>query len=207
MKPCLSLVLALLCAGAGAGGAEVVDLGAQTQQIFAVRCTQCHGPQLAKPRGKFGYVTDLRRVAANPDLVVSFNPSASKLWQDIDDHDMPPRNATAGPLSEPEKSIVRAWIDAGAPKPLHAGTQPVEAVLANERTREPSTMSRALRLLGKLHVPIVHFPIALLIAAAAGDLWFAWRGRPAIHEVVRFCVALGAAAAVLGAALGWVHAA
>jgi len=194
--PYVLLAALLACSGARA---EETDPGAQALQVFSVRCTQCHGSQVAKPKGKFGYVTDLRRVAANPKLVVPFDPSASKLWQHIEHRDMPPDGATAGPLSEPEQAIVRAWIATGAPKPIHPTTQPEAFSAARGATAEPSFLSRSLRELGKFHVPIIHFPIALLIAAAVGDLWFAWRKRAGIHEVVRFCIAMGAAAAVVAA--------
>ena len=53
---------------------------------------------------------------------------------------------------------------------------------------------------------MVHFPIALLAAAAAGDFWFAWRKHTGIHPAVRFSIFLGAAGAVVGAGLGWIHA-
>jgi uncharacterized membrane protein len=60
--------------------------------------------------------------------------------------------------------------------------------------------------LGRLHVILVHFPIALLIAAAAGEAWSACRGRTAPAPAVHFCVVLGAAGAVIAAALGWLDA-
>ena len=43
---------------------------------------------------------------------------------------------------------------------------------------------------------LLHFPIALLIAAAFAELWGAWRGDRSLEPVVRFCVLLGAASAV-----------
>jgi uncharacterized membrane protein len=62
-------------------------------------------------------------------------------------------------------------------------------------------------LLGKLHIIVIHFPIALLIAAAVGELWSIWQGTRTTTPVVRFCVLLGAASAIVAAVLGWVHAA
>jgi len=66
---------------------------------------------------------------------------------------------------------------------------------------------RLLGWLGKYHVVIVHFPIALLIAAALGELWFLWRRMPGPAPAVRFCVLLGAAGAIPATALGWLLAA
>jgi len=50
------------------------------------------------------------------------------------------------------------------------------------------------------------FDPTLLIAAAGGELWSAWRGCRTPTPEVRFCVLLGAAAALASAALGWLHA-
>jgi uncharacterized membrane protein len=60
-----------------------------------------------------------------------------------------------------------------------------------------------LRRLGPLHVILVHFPIALLIAAAAREGWSVWKHRSHLDPAVQFCVCLGAVAAVATAGLGW----
>src|SRR5262249_4598145 len=73
------------------------DLGGEVKMVFQAKCVQCHGPQLPKPKGKFGYVLDLKRVAANPDLVVPGKPEESQLWDLIDNGEMPAENAKAGP--------------------------------------------------------------------------------------------------------------
>jgi len=39
------------------------DLGSEVLVVFALKCAGCHGPNLAKPKGRFGYVLDLARVA------------------------------------------------------------------------------------------------------------------------------------------------
>jgi hypothetical protein len=63
-----------------------------------------------------------------------------------------------------------------------------------------------LRWIGKFHIPIIHFPIALVMAAAMGELWALWRGSRSPSAVVRFCVLLGAGGAVAAVVLGWLHA-
>jgi hypothetical protein len=67
-------------------------------------------------------------------------------------------------------------------------------------------ITHLLRWLGKFHILVIHFPIALLTASALGELWYAWRGVRVPMPAVRFCVALGAASAVAAALLGWLHA-
>jgi uncharacterized membrane protein len=63
-----------------------------------------------------------------------------------------------------------------------------------------------LRWVGRLHVVLIHFPIALLMVAAAGELWSVWRDSQTVRMAVRFCVLLGAVAGVAAVALGWLHA-
>src|SRR5262245_43968270 len=76
-------LVAVLATGAGPAGAGLAgseagkgrrDLGAEVRAVFAAKCASCHGAHLAKPRGKFGYVLDLARVAANPKFVVPSQP-------------------------------------------------------------------------------------------------------------------------------------
>jgi hypothetical protein len=157
-------------------------------------------------------VLDLGRVAGNPKLVVPFRPEESKLWTLLRDGDMPPEDTPGGPLSAAEKEAVRAWIAAGgptAPAPPTAGPPSPTAAAPEGRTSGPGETAsgkRALRWLGKLHIPLIHFPVALLLAAALGELWSAWRGGRAPSPAVRFCVLLGAGGAVSAALLGWLHA-
>lgn len=203
MKRCL-VGFILLAACAGAAG-EVADPGAQARAIFAVRCVKCHGADVARPKGKFGYVLDLKRVAANPKLIVPFDPAASKVWEDVERDKMPPEGATNGPLSDVEKHAVRAWIEAGAPRPL-AKSPDAPASSTNTTAAASPVRTRVLRLLGKLHVPMVHFPIALLAAAALAELGSVWKKRTEIHPIVRYCLLLGTAGALVAAGLGWIHA-
>ena len=48
------------------------DAAAEVRAVFAAKCAACHGPDLAKPKGRFGYVLDLVRVANNREMVVPF---------------------------------------------------------------------------------------------------------------------------------------
>jgi hypothetical protein len=52
----------------------------------------------------------------------------------------------------------------------------------------------------------LHFPIALLFAAAGAELWAVWKQRRTPSAAVRFCLALAAVSAVPVVALGWLHA-
>jgi uncharacterized membrane protein len=174
---------------------------------------ECHGASLPRPKGKFGYAADLKRVAGNPQLVVPFQPDESKLWELIRDNEMPPEGAKAGPLTGEQKDVIRAWIESGTPTALPVpvpqalpSAMPTGTDVATEALVRPFS-EHLLGWVGKFHVLVVHFPIALLVVAAAGELWSWWRGFRVPDPAVRFCVLFGAMGAVAGAALGWLHAA
>jgi hypothetical protein len=205
-----------LMGAAGAGdarpGAER-DPAAEVRAVFAARCARCHGPDLAKPKGRFGYVLDLRRVAANPEMVVPSRPAESELWLLVRNNEMPPPDTPSGPLTAGEKEAIRAWIAAGAPagesppaEAVSRTTIPAEGADEDGPARPPRSIL-ILVWLGKFHLLVLHFPLALLVAAGAGEAWAAWRGVRAPLPAVRFCLCLGAAAAVPTAALGWLYAA
>jgi uncharacterized membrane protein/mono/diheme cytochrome c family protein len=183
------------------------DLAAEVKAVFQAKCAECHGPRVRKPKGKFGYVLDLKKLANDPKKVVPSQPEGSKLWQLVRDDKMPPEEARAGPLTQGQKQIIHDWIAAGAPSvPTEQGA-PSPADKAAEPTPPPTTGGHLLDWLGNFHVVVVHFPIALLLAAAAGEAWFAWRRVRQPAPAIRFCVLLGAASAIVAAVLGWLHAA
>jgi hypothetical protein len=181
-----------------------VDLAAEVKTVFAAKCAACHGPDLAKPKGRFGYVLDLARVAGNREMVVPSAPDESELWELVRRGEMPPADSPAGPLSAAQKQAIRAWIAAGAPAGVFGDAPTVS--LSDATLPTATTLPETLRRLGRFHVVLVHFPIALLIAAAAGEGWSILRHRSTPAAAVHFCVVLGAAGAVASAALGWLDA-
>jgi mono/diheme cytochrome c family protein len=184
--------------GAGTARAAPPDLPARVREVFAAKCAQCHGPDLPRPK-KFGYVTDLVKLADNPRLVVPFRPDESRLWLRVSEDEMPPEGARAGALSAAEKGVIHDWIAAGAP----SDPPPDEAKEEPPRPIVP----RLLGWLGRFHVLVVHFPIGLLTAAALGEAWCLVRRRRQPWAPVRFCVLLGAVSAAAAAGLGWLRAA
>src|ERR1700736_2584774 len=137
------------------------DRNGQVQAIFAAKCSECHGPQLQQPKGGVS-LHDLRQLAANSNLVVPARPEKSALWEVIQNNEMPPSYARAGPLSEQEKEAIRAWIGSLPPGvPSHAS--PNTFTLAPPPSRRQQSI---FGWLGKFHILVIHFPIALLAAAA-----------------------------------------
>jgi uncharacterized membrane protein len=151
-------------------------------------------------------VLDLGRIAGNPEMVVPSSPDESELWELVRRGEMPPEESPTGPLTEQEKEIIHAWIKAGAPADsiLSAGANPPETAAASA---PPLPWKSVLRWVGPLHLIAVHFPIALLIAAAGAEFRSMVQGSRMPTPVVRFCVLLGAVSAVATASLGWIHAA
>lgn len=184
------------------------DLASQTLAVFAAKCAGCHGPNLPKPKGRFGYVLDLVRVAKNREMVVPSSPEESEIWDLVSHNEMPPSDSPTGPLSSEQKEVIRAWIAAGAPDPATIQS-PVASTQEPERKDDVTAASWSIHILnklGSLHVLVVHFPIALIVAAAMGEFWSAWQGVRTPTEPVRFCVMLGTAGALAAAGIGWLQA-
>jgi uncharacterized membrane protein/mono/diheme cytochrome c family protein len=202
-----ALVAVAICS-AWTSAAPATDLPTEVRGIFAAKCAACHGPDLPKPKGRFGYVLDLARVSGNREMVVPFVPDESELWELVRRGEMPPEDSPSGPLTAEQKETIRAWIAAGAPN----GTGAASAeILPKPLDRSPEAthatfLKRMLGRLGPFHLLVVHFPIGLLIAAVLGEIWNARRGDRTLSPAVRFCVLVGSAGAVVAAALGWLHA-
>jgi hypothetical protein len=132
------------------------------------------------------------------------------LWTLVQNDDMPAKGAKAGPLSAQEKEILRAWITAGAPSfpaPASDLGAPSSDSAPAELTAVPLPLpQRVLGWFGKFHLLVIHFPIALLAAAALAELLAAVRGVWLPEPAVRFCVRLGTTAALGSVILGWLHA-
>jgi uncharacterized membrane protein/YHS domain-containing protein len=107
----------------------------------------------------------------------------------------------APPVSAPEKLGALATTAAEkappAPKP-----EPVPSPAV-----APSSRTKLVSFLGRFHPAIVHFPIALILAAGLAELLFLLTGRPVFASATRFIMPLAALGAVAAALLGWAAAA
>jgi len=207
-------IAVFVCLAVTAGGHRVAaagppgrDLGAEVRGVFAAKCAGCHGPDLPKPKGRFGYVLDLRRVADNPEMVIPGRPDESELWALVRHGDMPPADSPRGPLTAAEKETIRAWIAAGAPDAAGNVGDAASPSVPSVASPVASPTSRAVRWLGKFHLLLLHFPIALMVAAGVGEFVSAWRRSRVPAPAVQFCLSLAAVAVVPAVALGWLHAA
>src|SRR5256885_11961478 len=94
------------------GAAPAGDLADEVRAVFSAKCAACHGSNLAKPKGRFGYVLDLARVASNREMVIPSAPDESEMWELVRRGEMPPEDSPAGPLTADQKQTIRAWIAA-----------------------------------------------------------------------------------------------
>jgi uncharacterized membrane protein len=117
--------------------------------------------------------------------------------------EMPPWR---GKLSEGQArglvTYVRAFApNPGKPGPGHQqGPAPAEPAGAKPPRGRSEIM---IRWLGEFHPPAVHFPIALLTAAAVAELLRMATGKPAFDPISRYCVWFGTLTAVVAGVLGW----
>ena len=187
--------------------AEGVKEAGKVREIFEAKCLDCHGPELPRPKGKFGYVLDLKRVADNPDYIERGKPDKSDLYKMVLDDEMPGEDANVPPLTKDEKDIVKRWIELGAPEPSpNAGEPSTTTVAKAEMKPQMPFWKKALRYVGRLHPVSTHFPVALMFVAvfAEGLAW--WTRRESWMQTVRFLVVLAALGALAAAVLGWINA-
>jgi uncharacterized membrane protein len=205
---CALLLLALLACSEGAeGDAEGVRVALRVRDIFEAKCLDCHGPELPRPKGKFGYVLDLKRMADNPEYVQRGQPDNSELFKMVFNDEMPGEDANVPPLTADEKDIVRRWIELGAPDGPATIEHPIApvTVATDAKTTRPF-WKKALEWIGRFHPVTTHFPVALMLVAlfAEGLAW--WTRRETWLQTVRFLVILGALSAVAAGVLGWINA-
>lgn len=201
------------------------DPGGDVLNVFVAKCALCHVGKNAK--GNFSYVLDLSRLAQDKEKVIPGNAKDSNLWKLVIAGNMPPNDAKSGSLSGQQKAIIKAWIDAGAPlanlpkeaeRPVEAIKAPkerdepaVEAGGSNEPTEAgdgeplPSFGQRLVSWLGKGHLLLLHFPIALLASALFAEGLGFVRAAWAMPQAVRFCLVAAALTAIPVTLLGWTH--
>lgn len=115
MKRCVPALPAftLILVGTWPAVAPAADtaLAVRALDVLKARCARCHGAE-GTAKGGFGYVLDRGRLLARGKIV----PGAaeeSELYRRVRDGEMPP--AKAPRLSVAEMSLLRSWIEAGAP--------------------------------------------------------------------------------------------
>jgi uncharacterized membrane protein/mono/diheme cytochrome c family protein len=205
---CFSLLAAKAADVAPASAEEKQRLAAEVYAIFDAKCVECHGAELVRPKGKFGYVLDLQRIADNPEYVVRGEPEKSEMYTIVESDEMPGEDANVPPLTPAEKESVRRWVEVGAPALVAAKSDaPPAPPVAAIAVKAPDPLwKQVLRWTGNFHPLSTHFPVALMFVAVLAEA-LGWITRQESWlQTVRFLVILAALSAVAATGLGWVNA-
>jgi uncharacterized membrane protein len=116
---------------------------------------------------------------------------------------MPPAR---GEISDQQAHDLVAHVRAFAPTARKSGPMRQEGLAsARPAEAEPPTglFEKLIRWLGNFHPPSVHYPIALLTAAAVAELLRIVTGRSAFDAITRYCIWFGTLTVVPAGILGW----
>ncbi len=172
------------------------------RELFRKRCVKCHGADGTgnKARDRFPEIPDFTNVSWQA------RRTDARLLESILDgkgEDMPP---VRGKISEQQARGLVAFVRAFAPtpgKPEQAEQEGPGLDELPEAVPPRGFFAKLIRWLGKFHPPAVHFPIALLTAAAVAELLRMATGKPAFDAITRYCIWFGTLTAVIAGALGW----
>lgn len=165
---------------------EAQQATAAVFHLFESKCNDCHGAHLEKPKGKFGYIMDLKRIAENEDMISPGDPAKSEFFRLVNEDEMPGEKSDVPPATTAEKLALRRWIQIGAPSELPKDLEEKRVQLLEKRKEEPtaaavatdpkapppetskaprSFISKLLSWVGRFHAASTHFPVGLLSVA------------------------------------------
>jgi serine/threonine-protein kinase len=114
---CLPLLLGAYPLAAAHGQEDKKQLATKARELLNTYCYKCHhGP--GSPSGyEFDVLKDktlTTKIEDNDPVVVAGKAKESRLWQVVQFNSMPPKSQGKR-LSDADKALLTAWIDAGAP--------------------------------------------------------------------------------------------
>jgi uncharacterized membrane protein len=177
--------------------------GAAVSGLFRRHCAKCHGAGGTgrDARGLRGEIPDFT------DVSWQGRRSDAQLLASILDGKGPEMPPWRGKVSEGQARGLARYVRAFAPTTESPRQDEQEQPAPDdpaEQTEPPGGFpEKLLGWLGKFHPPAVHFPIALLAAAAVAELLRLLTGKPAFEAGSRYCVWAGSLTAVVTGALGW----
>jgi len=108
LASCLLVAPLLTCAAVRAEEGVLAD---QARALLASHCASCHGPG-GKGQGGFNFLLDRERLVSR-NLIRPGKLTESLLYQRVAEGEMPPEGRKL--LTDAEKTVLRKWIEAGAP--------------------------------------------------------------------------------------------
>jgi len=177
--------------------------------LLQVKCAQCHGPKGGSPPAVPGLGVDVHQFVESGKIVPG-KPEDSPLYNLVSLGIMPKQGARNGGLSAEQLEWIRLWIAAGAPAPTGlpaarpAAGAPATSTgpAAAPAAQGAPPISLAARI-GRFHIQLVHFPVALLLAALLAEILHRLRPAPHWRASARFCLWTGALGAIAAVATGW----
>lgn len=136
----LAAALALVPCGSRASAAEKVSFSREVLPLLSDRCFHCHGPDPGHRKAdlRLDDESDAKRDRDGQKMIAAGDLDASELWQRLitedSDEIMPPPDSHRKKLSDPEREIIRRWIEEGATWGKHwAFEKPVRPTLSDPR--------------------------------------------------------------------------
>jgi mono/diheme cytochrome c family protein/uncharacterized membrane protein len=189
------------------------------RELFSEHCAECHG---AKGTGSAAR----RRLPDIPDFTSASwqaRRTDAQLMESITEgkgSDMPSfsediTKEQARGLVVFIRSFGRARADSKQEERKEQASAPTTQKPEQEEPEEPARdepesanpprpfLEKLIHWLGKFHPPTVHFPIALITAAAVAELLRTATRNAVFGDISRFCICLGALTAVTAGTLGW----
>jgi mono/diheme cytochrome c family protein/uncharacterized membrane protein len=170
--------------------------------LFRRRCVKCHGADGTGSRGRerFDEIPDFTKTTWQA------RRSDAQLLASVLDgkgEDMPP---SRGKISPEQARRLVAHVRSFASTPAKPGEEEQEGTALAESAEVKPTrglVAKLIRWLGKFHPATVHFPVALLTAAAVAEILRMITATRTFDAVTRYCVWFGALTAIVAGALGW----
>jgi mono/diheme cytochrome c family protein/uncharacterized membrane protein len=172
------------------------------EDLFRRRCVKCHGADGTGNKAR-------HRLPEIPDFT---NPSwqarrdEAQLMASILDgkgEDMPPaRGKVSDEQARGLVTYVRTFALATA-RPGQAELEGAEVADPGEIEPPKRFLTKMIRWLGRFHPPSVHFPIALITAAAVAEILRMTTGNSIFDSIARYCLWFGSVTAASAGVLGW----
>ena len=181
-------------AQAAAGSSEALEL-------FRRDCARCHGTDGTGQRAR-------RRMPEIPDFTDSdwqARRADAQLVASIRDGkgaSMP----AADDLTEAQARSLVTYVRAFAPAAAVVSQGLIDTPIPTgfvEDEPPAGLLWKIIRWIGKFHPPAVHFPIALITAAAVAEILRMTTGNPNFDTISRYCLWFGSLTAMAAGVLGW----
>lgn len=211
--------LVLLCLAPSAGTQDSAQDAQQSPDpdpvavavLLEERCARCHEPNSGDEKAIEDWpdATDLNATMMIDLMVQPGDPEESDLFITCDEGDMPPEDEVEEPLDAAELALLARWIKAGAslPNPATLERRRAELKAASEGAVPPGDTALKrhfgaktwLAFTGRLHMTLLHFPVALLVLAGLLSL----RSSPP-DRLLKSCLGAAAPFACLASISGWI---